>query len=397
MNASIDAAAAPVGELAPHLDLYDPEHSTRLWEVLSYAREHCPVLRTDADDGYVIITKYDDLRQITADPAVFSSREAGLRGVPIAMPPLTVDPPLQTEYRHQLNPYLSRSILLRYEADIREIARTLLDKIVPNGRMEFMDEFAVALTSASLARVILHDDNRERIDRAIAAATRISAEGSADAFFELAALAKELLLDRAASGSTRDDVLSAIVNGTVEGRPLTLEEQVGATTILFTGGLDTTKAAMGNIARRIAGRPDLEARLRDPKWITSDLDEFLRVDTPIMFMARTVMRETEVSGCPLKPGDRVAIHFGAANRDPSRFEHPDELDFDRARNANAAFGLGVHRCIGLHFAKLQIQIAFEELFKRVRNLRIPEGERVLVSHGVVLSPERLMLEFDVVD
>ena len=139
----------------------------------------------------------------------------------------------------------------------------------------------------------------------------------------MAALAEELLRERAASGSQRDDVLSAIVNGTVEGRPLTMEEQVGATTILFTGGLDTTKAALGNIARHLAEDPALEQRLRDPEWIKADLDEFLRYESPIMFMARTVTRDTELGGCPLKAGDRVAVHYASANRDESRFEHAD--------------------------------------------------------------------------
>jgi len=394
MTKPVDPAAAPVDELAPHFDLYDLEHGKRVWEVLHYAQAHCPVMKTDADTGYYVVTKYDDVRTVTENPTTFSSIEAGLRGMPIAMPPLTVDPPTQTEYRRQLNPFLSRSFLSKYEPVMRQIARDLLDKLVPQGRMEFMADFAIPLTSANLARVILDDDNHARIERAIDVATQISSAGTPEAFFEMKAIAEEFLRDREAAHSDREDVLSAIVHGTVEGRPLTDDERIGATIILFTGGLDTTKAAMGNIVRRLADDPSLEARLRDPEWIKTDLDEFLRVDSPIMFMARTVMAETELSGCPLKPGDRVAIHFAAANRDPDRFEDPDELRFDRGRNPHAAFGLGVHRCIGLHFARLQIQIAFEELFMRVTRLRVPADEHVEVTAGVVLSPEYLPLEFD---
>jgi cytochrome P450 len=394
MTKSVERASAPVEELAPHFNLYDPEHSERLWEVLHYAQANCPVMKTDADTGYYVITKYDDLRRVTEDPQTFSSIEAGLRGVPIPMPPLTVDPPTQTQYRRQLNPYLSRSFLSRYEPVMRQIVVDLLDKLVPQGRMEFMHDFAIPLTSANLARVILDDDNHARIEHAIDVATQISSVGNAEAFFEMKEIAEDLLRDRAAAQTDREDILNAIVNGTIDGRPLTLEEQVGVTTILFTGGLDTTKAAMGNIVRRLTENPALEARLRDPEWIKTDLDEFLRVDSPIMFMARTVTADTEVNGCPLKPGDRVAIHFAAANRDPDRFERPDELDFGRGRNPHAAFGMGVHRCIGLHFARLQIQIAFEELLARVTNLRVPEGEHVEITAGVVLSPEHLPVEFD---
>ena len=372
-----------------------PSHSERLWEVLAYARSACPVLRTDADEGYYIVTRYDELRTVLEDAVTYSSEQAGLRGVPLPMPPLTEDPPRHIEYRRALNKYLSRSFLSRYADDIRDTARTLLDELVPRGRFDFMTDYAVPFTSRNLARVVLDDSNAERIQRAISIATRISSEGDPQAFFDMAALAEEFLRDRAASGHQRDDVLSAIVNGTVQGRPLTLQEQVGATMIMFTGGLDTTKAALGNIALHLATDPSLEQRLRDPEWIKGDLDEFLRYESPIMFMARTVTRDTELGGCPLKPGDRVAVHYASANRDESRFEHADQLNFGRERNPHAAFGLGPHRCIGMHFARLQIEIAFSELLSRVTNLRIPDGTHVETAVGIVLSPEHLPVIFDV--
>src|ERR1700758_5142714 len=131
---SIDDPAAPeIEDLAPHLDLFDPAHSERLWEVLAYAREACPVLKTDADDGYYIVTRYDDLRTVLEDPLTYSSEQAGLRGVPIKMPPLTEDPPRHLEYRRALNRYPSRSFLSKYSDEIRETARELLDKLIPAG------------------------------------------------------------------------------------------------------------------------------------------------------------------------------------------------------------------------------------------------------------------------
>jgi len=395
-EAITDSAGLGVGDLAPHFDLYDPVHGTRLWEVLDYARDACPVLKTDADNGYYIVTRYEDLRAVLEDASTFSSAEAGLRGVPIPMPPLTEDPPNHIEYRRALNRYLSRSYLARYEEDVRGYARALLDDLVPKGRFEFMSEFAVPFTSGNLAKVILDDDNAERLDRAIQLATEISSNGRPEAFFELAGLAEDLLGERAAAASDRDDILSAIIGATVHGRPLTMEEQVGATTILFTGGLDTTKAALGNIIVRMAGNPAIEARVRDPEWIKGDLDEFLRLDSPIAFMARTVTKDIVLDGCPLHPGDRVAVHYASANRDAARFAAPAELDFSREHNPHAAFGIGPHRCIGLHFARLQIEIGFQELLARVTNIRIPAGESVHTTTGVVQSPEYLPIEFDLV-
>jgi cytochrome P450 len=91
----------------------------------------------------------------------------------------------------------------------------------------------------------------------------------------------------------------------------------------------------------------------------------------------------------------VAVHYASANRDESRFEHADRLDFGRRRNPHAAFGLGPHRCIGMHFARLQIEIAFSELLSRVTNLRIPKDAHVQTAVGIVLSPEHLPVTFDV--
>jgi cytochrome P450 len=202
------------------------------------------------------------------------------------------------------------------------------------------------------------------------------------------------LRERTDAGNDRDDVLTAIVRATVEGRPLTMEEQVGFTAVLMNGGLDTTKGAMGNIILRVVADPALEERLRDPDWVKTDIDEFLRLDSPIQFMARTVTKETELGGCPLKEGDRVAIHFASANRDPRQFERPDELVLGREQNPHVAFGVGPHRCIGLHFAKMQMEIGFAEFLRRVTNIRIPAGTEPEMSSGVVVGPEHLPIEFD---
>ena len=383
-----------MGDVAGHVDLFDPNQSPPALEVLAFARENCTLLRTDADAGYYIAARYEDVRSMALDTGAFSSVEAGLRGIPIPMPPLTVDPPVHGEYRKQLNPYLSRAFLSRYEDDVRQIAQDMLDRLVPAGRMDYMTDFAAPFTARALSRVILDDDNEERIDRAAEITRGIATENAVEAFFGMAALAEELLRERADAGNDRDDVLTAIVRATVEGRPLTMEEQVGFTAVLMNGGLDTTKGAMGNIILRMAADPALEERLRDPNWIKTDLDEFLRLDSPIQFMARTVTKETELGGCPLKEGDRVAIHFASANRDPRKFEHPDELVFGRERNPHVAFGVGSHRCIGIHFAKMQLEVGFAELLRRVTNIRIPAGAEPEMSSGVVVAPERLPIEFD---
>jgi cytochrome P450 len=391
----IETTTMPVEELVHHLDLFDPAHHERLWEVLEYARgSECPVIKTDADQGYFIVTTYDDLRDVANDPETFSSVEPALRGVPVRLPPISEDPPIHADFRKLLNPFFSRAYLLRYEQSMRDTARELLEAVLTNGRMEFMTDFALPFTAANLSRVILDEKDRDRMERAKDASVRISTENTQQAFVDLAEVAGEFLAERKASGIETDDLLAAIVNGSVEGRPLTIEEQVGICATLFAGGLDTTRASLGNITRQMAEDGKIEVRLRDPEWLAGDLDEFLRLETPITFLARTVTRDTEVNGCPMQAGDRVALHYASANRDERYFDNSDHLSFDREKNPHVAFGIGLHRCLGLHFARLQIGIAFEEILARITNIRLAPGGEVRMANGVILAPESLPIEFD---
>ena len=134
--------------------------------------------------------------------------------------------------------------------------------------------------------------------------------------------------------------------------------------------------------------------MRDPGWLAGDLDEFLRLETPITFLARTVTRDTEVNGCPMHAGDRLALHYASANRDERYFDDSAQLSFDREKNPHVAFGIGLHRCLGLHFARLQIGIAFEEILARMTNFRLAPGGEVRMANGVILAPESLPIEFD---
>jgi cytochrome P450 len=393
----LDAERSSIDELLPHLDLYDPEQHKHIWEILAHARQsECPIFKTDADAGYFVITRYDDAREIANDPDLFSSIEPALRGTPVRMPPVSEDPPIHKDFRKILNPYFSRTYLSRYSDDMRATARELLAPVLSrssNG-MEFMHEFALPYTATNLARVILGETDKDRIRRASEAALRISSAGDQQAFVDLTNIAAEFMEDRLRSGLDHDDVLSAIVNGSVLDRPLTLEEKVGTVMTLFSGGLDTVRGALGNIVNQLANDPTIEERLRNADWMRGDIDEFLRLETPIQYLARTVTRDTAVNGCPMKAGDRIALHFAAANRDPSYFDEPDELRFDRESNPHMAFGIGIHRCLGLHFARLQIEVGIEEFLSAVTNVRIPDGVEVELSSGVILTPENLPIEFD---
>jgi cytochrome P450 len=380
------------------LDWFDADHCARLDDELTWARAQCPVAHTNFNGGMHIVTRYDDLRTVAEHPEVFSSTTPGVADVPVALPPLDLDPPLQREFRAFLNRPFSRGALLRYQPVLEKLADDLIDGFAADGRVEFVSKFAIPFTAGSLAKIVLDDDNEERLQRAVDAVTAVSVEQSPESYGTVAAIAAELMAEREAEGRLRDDFLQSLVDATVEGgRPLTTAERLGVVTVLLLGGLDTTRGALAYIARYLAEEPGLEERLRQPGWIKRDLDELLRFTSTVSVMGRLVTQDNDLLGIPLKAGDRLAVHWRSGNRDETKFANPDRLDFERERNPHAAFGIGIHRCVGQHFARLQLEIAVNRLLRRLTGFRVAPGTSVREAIGIsIKAPEELHLDFDLV-
>jgi cytochrome P450 len=384
-----------VAEILQELDLYADDQREHLLDALAVARAEEPVLHTEADGGYYVITRYEDVRTVCEHPEIYSSAQPGLRGVPVRVIPLDVDPPRHRLYRQFLNRYFSRTFLLRYEEEMRQIARDAIAGFIDDGELDVVRDYAVPFSAGSLARVVFATDNQELVDRAVLAVNRVAEESAPETFQVVGGLAMEAMAEVENSAQDREDVLAALVTTEIEGRPLTVEERLGIVTVLLLGGLDTTRGVIVHVAHHLATRDDIEPLLRTPDWSHGPLDEFLRYETTVSFMARTVVRDTSLGGVALKAGDRLAVHFYSANRDADRFDHPDELVFDRANTPSAAFGLGVHRCLGQNFARIQLAIAFEELLERATNFRLKDGAPIERQVGVGLnSPHQLWLTFD---
>jgi len=356
-------------------DLHADETADVTDDLFEYARSKCPVPHSSANGGYYLVTRYDDVRAVLTNDAVFSS--TGGKMLPpvetIPLAPIDFDPPLQKEYRRLLNKYFSKAGLAKTEDAIRAIARQLVDGFIESGQVDMLEDYATPLTSAALTRVILNLEDDEELTRtAVHKVEAVGAYNQPEAWQELIAFLTGLLA--AYVPGPADNVLQAIVSGRVEGRPLTEDEKLGIVLNLFLGGLDTTRAAIASIVGDLVQNPGLEQRLRDPDWVAHDLDEFLRFDSVVTALARRVTRDTELGGTQLHAGDRVLVHYYSANHDSARFANSDQLDFSRDSNPHVAFGVGVHRCVGSNLARLQIRIAFDELLSRIENLRLTDPD-----------------------
>jgi cytochrome P450 len=388
------AHAPGYADVLSHLDIYDVGTSTILDETLRHARTHCPVSRSDANGGYHLVSRYADVTAVLGDDARFSSK--GGKSLPprqlLDMPPLDSDPPEHRSYRRLLNPFFSRRGLERHEPAIRQIARGLVDEFIGSGRVEVVDDFASPLTAATLCRVILNLDDDELMATARKRVEAIGEGNAAQAWVELTEFLTKLIRERKPASDR--NVLDAVLSGAIDGTPLTDEQKLGIIIVLFLGGLDTTRAQIACIAHHLAIHPELEQRLRNPDWVRTDLDEFLRHDSVVTALARKVTAATELNGVALGSEDRLLIHYYSANHDAEQFERPDDLNFGRGRNPHVAFGLGIHRCLGSNLARLQIQVAFDELLARITRLRIAPGARISLSPGVTRMPESLPLVFE---
>lgn len=396
-NSDAPSGRAHPEALLDRYDMFDPEHEKIKWDVFDRMRRDCPVAHTVADGGgQYVVTRYDDVRRVLEDPETFSSAGVSPRPSPVNLNPLDADPPLQPELRRILNPLFSRSFLMDFAPQMRARGAELVESWLDRGRVELITEFAAPFVGNALAHIVFDDDDPVRMQEAIDTVTAAGTEATDASFFNLAVLAGRYLADREANPVERRDVLNTITTCTVLGRPLTDEERLGVITVVFLGGLDTTRGAIGAIAAHLARRPELEARVRDPRWVRRDMDEFIRLESPVGCLARTATRDVEVGGTSIKKGEQLLIRFDSANRDETRFPGGAELDFDSPRGGHAGFGLGLHRCLGVHLARIQIAIAFEELLKRVTNLRFAEGsfEDVRWAPGIANGPERLDLHFD---
>ena len=176
-----------------------------------------------------------------------------------------------------------------------------------------------------------------------------------------------------------------------DGRTLTDNHVLGSLRLLLVAGIDTTWSGIGACIWHLAKTPEDRRRLvNEPALMPTAIEELLRAYAPVT-MAREVVAETEINGCPFKPGQMVMLSFPAANRDPGMFPDADKVIIDRKENRHAAFGLGIHRCVGSNLARMELTVAVEELLKRVPEFSL--AGPVTWSEGTVRGPRRLPIKF----
>ncbi len=381
----------------------DFDHTTQAWadrapEIWRDLRGRCPVAHSDRFGGTWLPTRHEDVAAIAHDTEHYTSRSvivSDLRpDVPAPVgfaPPITSDPPFHEFARRLLLPAFAPRAIAPLEEPTRQFCATLIDDLLAE-RSGVVDA-ATGYAQHIPVRVIAHllgvpeaDGDRFRtfIHRIL---ERPGQAGEVDPEDLLTTYLFRAIEDHRAH--PREDLISYLVELDVDGSPLSDEHVVGTIALLLIAGIDTTWSAIGASIWHLAQHPEDHRRLREePELITFAVEEFLRLYAPVT-MARIVSSDTEIGGCPVHEGDWVLLSFPAANRDPEAFEDPERFVIDRQRNRHAAFGLGIHRCLGSNLARMELRVAIEEWVRRVPAFELADPAAVRWSTGQVRGPRTL--------
>ncbi len=358
-------------------DLPMPEARDDAWHQM----DENPVV--EVEDGYAA-THRDVVELILKDPQVFSSKRAfDVLASPVPLVPIAFDPPDQTRYRRILQPFFSPRVIKPLEPDMRRQVVELIEPIVARGECDFVAEVAAKFPiQVFLTLFGLPLDMRDQFIEWKNAVLNLSAasgqtsvdeaaqEGMQKAL-ELFMYLTELIQKR--RGAPGDDVLSQVLS--IEPPDaLTDEEAIGLCFLFILAGLDTVMDALGFGMQRLAENPERRREIvDDPALIPAAMEELLRLDPPAPFIPRVTTETVTVAGHTLPEGSRITSYLAVANRDEQQFPNPYEIDFHRTENRHISFGMGVHRCLGSHLARLEMQVLYEEWHKRIPSYHITPG------------------------
>jgi cytochrome P450 len=389
---------------------YEPAFAADPYPVYAGLRERNPILFSE-ELGMTLFARYEDIRALLIDKRlgrtmhhVASSTERQRAADRWAHLPnynryvrvnlLEMEGSDHTRLRRLVSAALDPRRIRKLRDRIQALVNELLERIAPLGHMEFLEDLAVPLPvhmisellgwpaelrdrlrpwSAQIVRLYEKDYTKEDEVRAESAAT------------EFAAALNELADER--GRAPRDDLVSALVAIRDHGQRLSRDELISTCMLLLNAGHEATVNGAGNGLLALMRRPHQLARLRgEPALIGTAIEELLRFDSPLQLFHRYVLEDFEHGGVNFARGDMVGFLYGSANRDPQAFERPDELDLTRKPNSHFAFGAGTHFCLGAPLARLELDVLFTTLLRRLPNIRLygrpPEFRRGLVFRGL---------------
>jgi len=347
-----------------------------------------PYVRPGEDPAGFMVVGYALAAEVLRDPTHFpSSKYQETTDAVIGKNILAMDPPEHTRYRAMVQQGFTRKALLRWEREVMlPVTHEYIDRFAERGRAELVHELAFQLPAHVVARLFGFSFSASELERF----QELSIELQTVLFdFERGVRASQELTQMflpalaAHRASPCDDLLGLLLDAEVDGDRLDEEEILGFMRLLLPAGLETTYRALSNTLFGLLTHPaQLEALRRDPALMERALAEGLRWEPPMTTSLRFAAEDIELAGQRIPAGSKILVNLGAANRDPSRFERPEQFDLFRRPQRHLTFGFGPHRCLGLEIAMMEMRTAVACLLARLPDLRLDPG-----AHDVHITGE----------
>ncbi len=372
-----------VGYVFERLRREDPVH-----------RSHSPI---PGIDTYWSVTRYPDIMQVDSSHRIYSSKD----GITLMdFPPgdeqklpmfIAMDPPKHDEQRKAISPIVAPANLNNWQNLIRERTGKVLDRLPRNETFNWVDMVSIELTTYMLATLLdfpLEDRRLLTYWSDITTSNKLTNPDAPEPEVRMAELRKMLeyftrLWNERINLPPRTDLISMLAHGPAT-RNMGPAEFMGNLALLIDGGNDTTRNSMTGGLLALHDHPQEMAKLRaNPALVDSLVPEIIRWQTPLAYMRRTALVDTELSGKHIRKGDKLAMWYLSGNRDESAIPEANRFIVDRERpRQHLSFGFGIHRCVGNRLAELQLKILWEELLRRFKVIEVV-GEPTRVRSSFV--------------
>ena len=360
---------------------------------------------SEAHGGYWAFFGYDAVYDAVQDWELFSSLHDLAGGCPKGVPgstnptqllPIDADGPMVHEYRKLLLSWFSPGTAKADEQRIRDICNELIDTFIESGQCDLTNDLLMPLPARLILEKLDWQPERwgewiEWVHGMIHDRTSNPEKSQRDIEAIFGNIVQEMIKRREQLG---DDLFSDLLQAQIAGKALEDPQIIGYSILLLLGGMDTTAGLTGNVIALLDQRHDLRQQLiDDPSLWPTALEEFLRHDSPSYGLYRTVTRDAVFHGEQLRKGERVVLMFPAAGLDPNVYPDPDGIDLRRTGNRHMAFGLGPHRCLGSHHARVMSTVMLSEVLRRMPDFRVAGELHRFADAGDVYAIKSLPLTF----
>ncbi|MEO0412057.1 MAG: cytochrome P450 [Pseudomonadota bacterium] len=402
-------------------NFFDPALIEDPFEFYQAAMAQAPIYQIPGTN-FFLVTKYDIVAKALKRHDVFSNNFGAMlagsnaedpdvkaildEGWPQADTLLTNDPPSHTRFRKLVNLAFSQKRVNQMEEYIRSIANELIDQFIDDGECDFMQALAIPQPVAVIAEQLGADRSEAATFKrwTDAFADRIAGNYGKEREIECAKDVVEFqkymfekLQER--KNKPQDDLLTDLVQARIDGeQPLTDAELLSIVQQLMVAGNETTTNTMAGGLLQLIQNPEQMAKVRaERKLIPNMVEEVLRLESATSGMWRVVKEDTELEGVSVPAGSMLHLRYAAANRDPDKFENPNDFKVDR-KNANKqmAFGQGIHVCVGQMLSRKELCIAYDIIFDRLNNIQLAEGKNDLkhMPNVMLRGLKELHITFD---